>query len=223
MAHMTTYSQHFNFFREYIERYRPGIMAAYPTKTHKAKFEIVVSQLVCLFYETARKANVEVNMLFDILPELCSHKLKTVPLDGVPVKFDELLDDFIVNHPAWRLLELGLLDFKPGKSQIGPMEFAVCLLDGSNVFSINPKLGYDNIFQVKQSEFKLDNNGIINTDEKLQHYVDDPRVEQFVVVSLRSASKKPRLEYTKHSWIAAATNPRDVAEIRGGKLMFLNM
>lgn len=131
--------------------------------------------------------------------------------DGKTHEVEDLIHPEIVKHPMYAAAEFALMNYKPGKTQVGPGELFFCLFDCDSVFGIDNQAGYD--IRIHGTAVELKKYGTNLTDPELfDKYHASSKVQQLLVVRPVSDAAFPLLR-SRYSCITFAKTPwRDVYE-----------
>jgi len=141
--------------------------------------------------------------------------------DGRSHIVNDLIHPDIVSSSVYQAAEFALMNYKPGKTQVGPGELFFCLFDRDSTFGIDNQAGYD--IRVNGITLELKKYGTnLTTPDLFDKYHSSDKVRQLLVVQPVSDATTPKFR-SRYSCITFDKTPwRDVYEHRGenGSLMF---
>lgn len=144
------------------------------------------------------------------------HSLKLIDTRGKTVDISQAIDDSVLAHPLYNMLEYDLINYKPGRVQVGPGEFYLCFYDQYSLFGIDNTAGYDIIAGGKQCELKrLGTN--LTTPELFDKYAESGMVDLLVAIKPISGAKRPKLRSQMRSIRVA--NWRDAFHHANGRTL----
>jgi hypothetical protein len=142
--------------------------------------------------------------------------------DGRSHPVCNLIDPDIVFSSVYQAAEFALMNYKPGKTQVGPGELFFCLFDHDSTFGIDNQAGYD--IQVNGITMELKKYGTnLTTPELFDKYHASDKVQQLLVVQPVSDATTPRVR-SRYSCITFDKTPwRDIYKHKGsgGSLVFI--
>lgn len=129
--------------------------------------------------------------VIEFLDIVKTHKINKTTCEARWYDIKELVSTELANNALFFALEADLMDYRPGKAQIGPGEFFFCFFDCNSEFSVSSTCGYDvEVGNVKMEFKKVGTN--FTSDAKFDEYAEKGIVEQLVVVKPVSNAKKPK-------------------------------
>lgn len=158
---------------------------------NSAAYTLFVREVTGLFCGAAHENNLDTQDVVTFLTAVQDHKIGNIVDDGKLHDVSDLIDPAIVAQPLYNLVELSLMNYKPGNAQIGPGEFFMCFYDRDSVFGIDNSAGYDIITDDTTTELKKIGSNF-TTPELFEKYEADPRLARLMGIKPVSDAKKPR-------------------------------
>lgn len=149
-----------------------------------------VRELTGIFCGAGYEHDLETSDITDFLDLVYYHTIDDMDTSGKLVDVSDLISTDVLMHPLYEITEFTLMNYKPGKVQVGPGEFFFCFYDSNSTFGIDNQAGYDIIVDRKATEMKTLGTNFTDPD-LLDGYAASPDVERLLVVKPVSNAKKP--------------------------------
>lgn len=169
-------------------------------------YNVFVGELTGILCGTAFNYNISTSDVLEYLNIVVKHKMKPINDDGLMHQVNELIDESILQHPLYNLLEYSLMYYKPGSTQVGPGELFFCFYDRDSTFGIDNTNGFDIIVDDKKTELKKVGSNFTDA-ELFDKYSNDVNCERLMVVKPISNAKTPKLRssyacitFTERNW-----------------------
>lgn len=175
-------------------------------------FERELTGLIC---GIASENNISDTDVCKFLLNIQTHVLKPIDCSGKICDISDLLDKRITQDPLYKLLEYDLMYFKPGRTQVGPGEFFLCLFDLESEFGISSTSGYDIKVNGITTELKKHGSNFTNP-EMFDKYQRSEKVDRLFVVKPVSNAKKPTIR-SKYSCVDLTRDNWNIAFGHRGK------
>lgn len=150
-----------------------------------------VRELTGIFCGASHENNLFTQDVLHFLDMVEVHKLNPILDDGKIQQIEYLIDKEIVDHPLYNITEFTLMNYKPGRAQIGPGEFFLCFYDCDSTFGIDNQAGFDVIVDDTPTELK-GNGSNFTSDELFDKYAESDKVDRLMVVLPVSNARKPK-------------------------------
>jgi len=149
-----------------------------------------VRELTGIFCGAAYEHDLGTGSILNFFDLVERHEINDLCTTGELSKVADLIDPFITEHPLYNITEFTLMNYKPGKVQVGPGEFFLCFYDANSVFGIDNQAGYDIITDNTTTELKTLGSNFTDP-QLLDGYADSDDVERLLVIKPVSNAKKP--------------------------------
>jgi hypothetical protein len=151
-----------------------------------------VRELTGIFCGAAFEHELDTKDIVEFLDLVRFHTIDDINTSGELVDVADLISTSVLMHPLYEITEFTLMNYKPGKVQVGPGEFFFCFYDSNSTFGIDNQAGYDVITDNVTTEFKTLGSNFTDP-ELLDGYANSPYVDRLLVVKPVSNAKKPLL------------------------------
>jgi len=149
-----------------------------------------VRELTGIFCGAAYEHDLETSDITEFLDLVYYHTIDDIDTSGNLVDISDLISTKVLMHPLYEITEFVLMNYKPGKVQVGPGEFFLCFYDSNSVFGIDNQAGYDIITDNTTTEMKTLGSNFTDP-ELLDGYADSDDVDRLLVIKPVSNAKKP--------------------------------
>ena len=96
-----------------------------------------VRELTGIFCGAAYEHDLETSDITEFLDLVYYHTIDDIDTSGNLVDISDLISTKVLMHPLYEITEFVLMNYKPGKVQVGPGEFFLCFYDSNSVFGID--------------------------------------------------------------------------------------
>ena len=151
-----------------------------------------VRELTGIFCGAAFEHDLDTDDITEFLNLVRFATIDDINTSGELVEVADLISTNILMHPLYEITEFTLMNYKPGKVQVGPGEFFFCFYDSNSTFGIDNQAGYDVITDNVTTEFKTLGSNFTDP-ELLDGYAASPDVDRLLVVKPVSNAKKPKI------------------------------
>ena len=151
-----------------------------------------VRELTGIFCGAAFEHDLDTSDIIEFLNLVRFATIDDIDTSGELVDVADLISTNILMHPLYEITEFTLMNYKPGKVQVGPGEFFFCFYDSNSTFGIDNQAGYDVITDNVTTEFKTLGSNFTDP-ELLDGYAASPDVDRLLVVKPVSNAKKPQI------------------------------
>jgi|TARA_R110001606_G_scaffold200036_2_gene347841 hypothetical protein len=188
----------------------------------KKSYDVFVRELTGLLCGVAYQNNIHQAQVLQFIKMVRHSTIGSFIDDGRSHPVCNLIDPDIVSSSVYQVAEFALMNYKPGKTQVGPGELFFCLFDRDSTFGIDNQSGYD--IQVNGITMELKKYGTnLTTPELFDKYHASDKVQQLLVVQPVSDATTPRVR-SRYSCITFDKTPwRDIYKHKGsgGSLVFI--